>query len=170
MVSRSVRGVYNCFFCEMDAHMQKNSAVPALPTGPILQAVLPVPPSVNRMYRNVPRVGRVSTRELLLFKEESLYRLNLAPVRDVKMIEFLHACYAKRQHLPLHLEIIFYYKTLWRVDVDSGIKAVQDVLFQFLSLNDNLVVDISVKKRADAKSPHCKIRLSFAQMGGNEEW
>lgn len=152
--------------------MQKKLVAPV--QGLILQATLPLPTGVNNMYRNVPGVGRVSTRELLLFKKEALQHLDQADVQDWEMIKFVRDCYAKRHYLPLSLEIIFYYRTMWKQDVDSGVKALQDLIFTFLKLksfklNDTLVIDLDVKKRTNPENPHCKFRLSFTQIGG-EEW
>ena len=144
----------------------------ALPVGPILQAVLPLPPSANGMYKNVPGVGRVSTAELLLFKEEALYRLNFAASETSwKAIELLRINAQKKNYLPLKLEIIICCKTMWKSDLDNRIKALQDTIFQFMAMpkEDFLVVELDAKKRANPSHPHCKFRLSFAEIGG-EEW
>lgn len=143
---------------------------------PFLQAALPLPPSVDRMYRNIrwkradgrESSSRAATTELLTFQREALYQLNHhAEIHDRLVIEQIRAHKAK---VPLKIEIVFYYKTMWKVDVDSGVKAAQDITFQFLALNDNMVSDQIVMKRVNRVNPHCKIRLSFAQIEEDNQW
>jgi Endodeoxyribonuclease RusA len=135
-----------------------------------LIAHLPKPPSTNNLYRNVPGVGRVSTPALLRFQREALICLSQAKHQDWQTIEYIRACKAKNLFLPLKIEIIFYYKTMWRQDGDSGIKATQDIIFQFLALNDTLVTDLDIKKRVNRENPHCCVRLSLANLEGDEQW
>lgn len=152
--------------------MQKDIA--SIPIqGPFLQATLPLPPSANNMYKNISwrrQDGKMSSRraatpELLIFQKEALYRLSQARVQNWTLIEFIRT---SKKKVPLYLELVFYRRTLWKMDEDAQIKAAQDVIFQFLALNDTLVTDIYARKRVDQDNPHCTIALSFAQIGGDE--
>lgn len=147
-------------------------SISSAPDKPFLQATLPLPPSINQMYKNVPGIGRVSTAELLRFKEEALYKLNLARGTNWQAIETLRMNVQQKKYLPLKLEVIFYCKELWKRDLDNCVKALQDTVFQFLTMpkEDFLVVDLNTKKRENPTHPHCKFRLSFTSIGGEEEW
>lgn len=149
-----------------------------LPAEPFLVARLPLPPSVNALYKTVPwtttdgvrTTRRVATQEYLTFQQEALYSLNQAQV-DWEVVAHIRERKSKRWFLPLKLDAIYYVEHLWIGDTDNMVKALQDTIFgRFLLLNDTLVTDLSVKKRLATGEPYCKVSLSFAEIGGGEEW
>jgi Holliday junction resolvase RusA-like endonuclease len=134
--------------------------------------------SANRMTKDViryrkdgtPYAKRVSTNELEIFQWAIKPELGKAKLQDWKAIEHIRE-YMKRtgEKVPLKLAIIFYFPTLWKRDTSNYIKALEDtLLYQFLMLNDNIVVDIHAQKLADPKNPRCEIRLSVTEIGGAE--
>jgi Holliday junction resolvase RusA-like endonuclease len=150
--------------------MEKTSSALPLPSTPFLQAVLPLPPSLNAMYKNVPGVGRVSTPELLWFKKEAPKWISKTQIVDWSIIQVIRESKESGQFPPLKLEIKFFFKTMWRRDTDNGIKPVQDAVLQYLALDDILVVDVSARKYKSAGEPYCKFRLLVTDLSGGEEW
>ncbi len=97
------------------------------------------------------------------FKFEAYYRFKEAKyaIIDQAAINFV-----AEMDIPLELTIIFYLKSvgkfhasLYKRDIDGGIKATIDVLFDFLSLNDKIIVDLAVKKRVAIEEPHIYLEL-----------
>lgn len=140
---------------------------PSVVSQPFFSARLPLPPGVNKSYKivSIPSKakGRVIHRlaaspELEQFKQDAIYLLRQPDqYHDYPIITKIRESYIK---VPLHLELIFYFTTLWKKDEDGGIKAVQDAVFQHLQLNDNLVIDLHVQKRVDRDDPRVEISLS----------
>jgi Holliday junction resolvase RusA-like endonuclease len=137
---------------------------PEVTVKPFLCArLLTLPPGINRSYKiasispkHKPSYRRLcATQELATFKESALYELSRASV-DWRIVEAIRTSSVK---VPLALTIRFYFPTLWRRDIDGGVKAVQDSVFQYLALNDNLIVEKYVSKAADPECPRVEIEL-----------
>lgn len=131
----------------------------------ILNAVMPLPPSVNKSYkvvcvrilrRLVHRIG--PTPELEQFKQLAALMLNKSSLDKTA----LWLVQSAKKKVPLVVNLTFYFPTMWKRDVDSGIKSAMDAAFNYLKLNDNLVVEVNAKKRVDAKNPRCEIVVMFA--------
>ena len=132
---------------------------------PFYRAVLPVPPSINRSYMVVKiltkmriwkhRIG--ATPELQQFKKDAATTLSAHRMTKEQqaVLSAIKAKEAKGIHQPLAVEITLYFKTLWKRDIDGGIKSAQDAVFTWLELNDSRVVDLHVRKRVDAFDPFC---------------
>src|SRR5712675_2635370 len=129
------------------------------PTEPFLVATLPLPPGINGSYNTNHGAQFFSSVELKQFKQDALMVLayDKAVVRNWNAVDAIRI---SKQHVPLDLSIDFYFKTLWKRDIDGCIKAVQDVVFKYLGLNDNLVVRLPIEKWADASNLRCEISLS----------
>jgi crossover junction endodeoxyribonuclease RusA len=130
----------------------------------ICYATLPIPPGINASYK-IARHGRshrlCATPELELFKQLAILALIDQQYKKIDRGQ-LGLIDQSKEKIPLALEIDFYYPTLWRHDVDSGVKAVQDILLKHLGLNDNRIVDLHVRKFADRENPRVEARLLFA--------
>jgi Holliday junction resolvase RusA-like endonuclease len=136
-------------------------------TGPILRAALPLPPGINHSYKIV-RIGKAhrlaATPELKAFKDEARLRLYQ---QDAQLDwPTISAIRASKNKIALQATITFFLSTLWKTDVDAGIKAVIDASFDYMSLNDNLLVYLVTKKRTDAENPRCEIVIDLAEIGG----
>ncbi len=115
-----------------------------------------LPPGINASYQ--PGNGRnpiVGTKELHQFKDDAALLLSQG-YHDWALINALRA---SRRKVPLRMEIHFYFKSLWRCDIDGGIKAVMDAVFNRLGLNDNLVVDLHISKEADPENPRVEVEV-----------
>ena len=64
---------------------------------------------------------------------------------------------AKQHYQPLAVAITLYFSTLWKRDIDGGVKSAQDAVFTRLELNDSRVVDLHVRKHVDAFNPRCEV-------------
>jgi crossover junction endodeoxyribonuclease RusA len=121
------------------------------PTGE-LALVLPLPPSINHQYATVQgrrvlsRAGREFKR---LVVEEIENWLDKHPHVDVGLF----------QQPYLALTITFYFMSALRRDLDGGLKIAQDALCEALGVNDNLVIEIHLRKRVDRLFPRMEMRL-----------
>jgi Holliday junction resolvase RusA-like endonuclease len=125
---------------------------------------LPLPPGINQSYKPVHiarRDGREysgigSTRELLQFKKDAAKELLQAEV-DWQQVDHIRA--SRRHKIPLACEVIFFFKTMWKRDIDGGEKHCIDAVFEYLKLNDNLLVDLHMKKLIDPNDPHTDVHI-----------
>ena len=123
---------------------------------PFLSGTLPLPPGVNRSYK--PGSGRhpiVGTPALRQFKADAALLLSQS-YHDWPQIEALRT---SRRKTPLRMDIIFYFESLWRSDIDGKVKAVMDAVFCHLELNDVLVVEMPVFKKADPRNPRVEFEV-----------
>lgn len=120
----------------------------------IVSATLPLPPGINASYKS-GKGKFYGSAELRAFKDEAQYAL-LASGLDWPVI---HSIQASKKKTPLVATIDFYFPTLWKRDIDGGEKAVIDVLFDYICLNDNLIVEKHTRKLVDRGNPRCEIRV-----------
>ena len=123
---------------------------------PFFVATLPLPPSINHQYLPVPLADvkrRQPHRPLILAPEARDWKLaaTLLLAKATVKQEILDS--VRRSRKPaLGVLLCFYFKDLWKRDVDGGIKITLDTVFTYLGLNDNLVTDLHVtKRRADGQ-------------------
>jgi crossover junction endodeoxyribonuclease RusA len=117
-----------------------------------LRLVLPLPPSINHQYATVQgrRVLARSGREFkALVAEEMESWLDEHPLFDVALFQ--------RHYLAL--TITFYFASVLRRDLDGGLKIAQDALCEALGVNDNLVIEIHLRKRVDRHCPRIEVHL-----------
>jgi crossover junction endodeoxyribonuclease RusA len=67
--------------------------------------------------------------------------------------------------LPLALDLRFYFVSALRRDIDGGLKITQDALCEALGINDNLIVEVLLRKEIDAAAPRMELSLRIAQNG-----
>jgi crossover junction endodeoxyribonuclease RusA len=118
-----------------------------------LVLVLPLPPSINHQYATVQgrRVLSRAGREFKsLVAEEVENWLDKGPHVDVTLFQ--------RHYLAL--TITFYFRSALRRDLDGGLKIAQDALCEALGVNDNLVIEIHLRKRVDRHSPRMEVQLT----------
>lgn len=118
-----------------------------------LELTLPLPPSINHQYATVQgrRVLSRTGREFkALVTEEIGQWLDEHHDFDTQFLQ--------RHYLALTLT--FYFTTALRRDLDSGLKIAQDALCEALGVNDNLVVEIHLRKRVDRHSPRMEVLLA----------
>jgi crossover junction endodeoxyribonuclease RusA len=141
---------------------------------PFLQATLPLPTSTNAS--RVPVNGRlISSRELKQFKSDAHMLLikTVLDMPDEDKSEYLRiknmvlaASKTRNKKIPIALDITAYLETLWRRDTSNFIKALEDVVFEHMGINDNLVVDIHIRKEVDRAHPRVEIAIRiFEEVG-----
>lgn len=119
-----------------------------------LAIVLPVPPSVNHQYASV-NGRRVLSRTGRDFK--ALVADEVEEWRDREGISNEMLALFGRHYLSL--AITFYFTSALRRDLDGGLKIAQDALCEALGVNDNLVVEIHLRKRIDRQCPRIDVVL-----------
>jgi Holliday junction resolvase RusA-like endonuclease len=128
---------------------------------------LPVPPSINRSYKSFlnPKTGKsafAGTSAHRTFKKAVVKALTKAMV-DKAVVEHIQAAKRKRIQIPLEVTLYFYFEHMWMRDIDSGLKAAIDAVFKYLKLNDNLIVDLHIKKRMDKADPRVHVEIRIAE-------
>jgi Holliday junction resolvase RusA-like endonuclease len=128
---------------------------------------LPVPPSINRSYKSFlnPKTGKsafAGTGTARAFKKAAAKQLANAVV-DRSVVDAIRAAKQKKQQIPLEVTIHFYFEHRWTRDIDSGLKVAIDAVFKHLKMNDNLIVDLHIKKRMDKTDPRVHIEISIAE-------
>lgn len=146
--------------------------VPVVETSPAIQKSAPffsgrmaLPPSVNHSYKPIVRRGvpaTVGDPDLHAFKEHAAWELKLSSV-DWHVVNAIKASdkasgKAKR-HVPLVVRVKFYFETMWRRDLDGGVKAAVDAVFSYLGLNDNLIVHMCLSKEENRVDPHVEVEV-----------
>jgi len=135
-------------------------------TGCLFRGRLPLLPGINQSYKIV-RVKRAGggeyqrlgeTSVLRQFKKDAALELSQTKV-DRKLWEQIR--HALPRKTPLQGEITFFFETMWRRDVDGGIKHVVDAVFAHLILNDNLLVDLHIKKQVNRDDPHVDVEINL---------
>ncbi len=129
------------------------------PLQPFFKGTMPVPPGVNRSYKpGNRRHPIVSTKELAQFKKDAA--LMLADYeKTFHDWSLINAIRDSRLKVPLRMNITFYFKSLWKSDIDGGIKAVIDAVFHRLDLNDVLNVKLCIEKYADPDRPRVEVEV-----------
>jgi len=138
----------------------------------LYKASMPImPPGINASYK----VGIYSGSAKMIHSEkakafilEAYYRFQEA---KYAIIDREAIALVSQKKTPLELCITFYLKqrgkyesSLYKRDVDGGIKAIIDVLFDFIGIDDKLIVDMSVKKRVAIEEPHIYLELRTLDM------
>lgn len=128
---------------------------------------LPVPPSINRSYKSFlnPETGKsafAGTSAARKFKKAAEKALADAVV-DWSVVEHIRAAKLKKIQTPLEMTMHFYFEYMWMRDIDSGIKTAMDTTFKHLKLNDNLIVELHIKKRMDKADPRVDISICIAE-------
>jgi crossover junction endodeoxyribonuclease RusA len=124
-------------------------------TDPVfLTLTLPLPPSINHQYATVQ--GR-----RLLSSAGRRFKTHVGQ-------EVLCLLAARRQTTPpehglnrlrLALDLHFYFTSMLRRDIDGGLKITQDALCEALGINDNRIVEVSLRKDVDACAPRMELSL-----------
>lgn len=133
----------------------------------LLCATLPLPPGLNKSYKTATRYinGQyrsilAKTNEAAMFEQEAFLRLNGA-MRNNAVIDRVRTSTGKDK-LGVAVELCYYFRTLWRRDVDGGDKAALDVIFRHMGINDNRVLDLHVRKRVDSEKPRLEATVRIA--------
>jgi crossover junction endodeoxyribonuclease RusA len=59
----------------------------------------------------------------------------------------------------LALDLRFYFMSVMRRDIDGGLKITQDALCEALGIDDNRIVEVSLRKDVDTTAPRMELSL-----------
>jgi len=123
----------------------------------LLRLILPIPPSINHHYATVNgrRVLSAAGRRFkTLVGQEVLCALSKhAGGRGLL---------AGQSNAPLALDLRFYFVSELRRDIDGGLKITQDAVCEALGINDNRIVEVTLRKDRDAVAPRMELALRAA--------
>lgn len=103
---------------------------------------LPYPVGINRMYRNVPNVGRVLTNDAIQWKGEAQ--------------SILQAYGGQYTMQPVKVSIKLFRKRR-AGDIDGGLKIILDALKGTVIRDDEQVVSLFVERFEDSVRPRCEV-------------
>ena len=117
-----------------------------------LRLTLPLPPGVNNQYVTVGK------RRALSKSAKAFRRSVAAIVRDgFSQGKIREEWLAAAREQPLACDLVFYFETPYRRDLDGGLKIALDALFDALGLDDRYVVSITLTKQIDPLNPRAEI-------------
>jgi len=119
-----------------------------------LHLVLPLPPSINHQYATVQGrrvLSSAGRRFKALVGQEVLCAL-AERKSGPPLGEMLDGT-------PLALDLRFYFESELRRDIDGGLKIAQDAVCEALGLNDNRIVEVTLRKKRDAAAPRLELSL-----------
>ena len=125
--------------------------------GDFLRLVLPIPPSINHHYATVNgrRVLSAAGRRFkTLVGQEVLCALSKRT--DARGL------LGGQSTVPLALDLRFYFVSELRRDIDGGLKITQDAVCEALGINDNRIVEVTLRKGRDAAVPRMELALRTA--------
>jgi crossover junction endodeoxyribonuclease RusA len=126
-----------------------------------LRLVLPLPPSINHQYATVQGrrvLSSASRRFKAVVGQEVLCALakrNSGPPLG-QMLE----------GTPLALDLLFYFESKLRRDIDGGLKITQDAVCEAIGINDNRIVEVTLRKKQDAAAPRLELSLRVLSPSG----
>ncbi|MFI5405196.1 MAG: RusA family crossover junction endodeoxyribonuclease [Nitrososphaerales archaeon] len=115
---------------------------------------IPIPPSVNHMYRTLPNYRRCKTKYLLDFEKDfelwvllNKEAINTArkEIKDSKYLKLDLRFYLKRPTL------FCLNNTVKKMDISNRIKAVEDAVSNLLGIDDSLFFQVSASKEVADK-------------------
>jgi crossover junction endodeoxyribonuclease RusA len=120
----------------------------------ILRLTLPLPPSVNNQYVTVGR-------RRVLSKDAKAFRRSVAGiVRDRLTTGAISERWLDElRGNPFACDLIFYFETPYKRDLDGGLKIALDAVCDALQLDDRHIVSITLTKQIDPLNPHLQIEL-----------
>jgi hypothetical protein len=132
---------------------------------PFFRGRMKLPPSVNEAYTLVrihPKDGEPFNRigpskKLERFKADAAAEL-LGATCDRSVVKAIYESYEKERYVPLVVSVRFFFREMWKRDVDGGLKFVVDAAFEAMGLNDKLVVKVrDLDKEVNRRDPHAEI-------------
>ncbi|MCO5176007.1 MAG: RusA family crossover junction endodeoxyribonuclease [Thermomicrobiales bacterium] len=122
-----------------------------------LCVTLPLPPSVNNQYVTVGR-RRVLSRAAKVFRKDAGVIIDRL-LADGAITE---AWLDTLRGQPLACDLVFFFETPFKRDLDGGLKISLDALCERLGLDDRYVVSLTLAKQLDPLRPRVEIELGPA--------
>jgi crossover junction endodeoxyribonuclease RusA len=123
-----------------------------------LRVTLPLPPGVNNQYVSVGN-RRVLSREAKVF-----HRDVAAVCRDLLRRGAIDdAWLAALRGKPFACDLVFWFETPFKRDLDGGLKITLDAVCTQLGLDDRYVVSLTLEKRLDPLHPRLELEIGPAE-------
>jgi crossover junction endodeoxyribonuclease RusA len=118
-----------------------------------LRLVLPLPPGVNNQYVTVGK------RRVLSKPAQTFRRDVAAHIRERQTRENLDPWLATLREQPFACDLVFYFETPFKRDLDGGLKIALDAVCEALGLDDRYIVALTLEKRIDPLRPRLELEL-----------
>jgi crossover junction endodeoxyribonuclease RusA len=125
-----------------------------------LRLKLPLPPGVNNQYVTVGK-RRVLSKQAKAFHRDA--GLVIRERRSQGAIDDDWLAGLREQ--PLACDLVFYFETPYKRDLDGGLKITLDAVCTLLGLDDRYIVSLTLEKRLDPLHPRVELEL-----GAAEDW
>ena len=122
-----------------------------------LSVTLPLPPGINNQYVSVGR-RRVLSKSAKAFHKDAGTVLRELLQRGTITDEWL----ATLREQPLACDLVFFFETPFKRDLDGGLKIALDALCEVFDLDDRYVVSLTLEKRIDPLRPRLELELGPA--------
>ncbi len=125
-----------------------------------LRLTLPLPPGVNNQYVTVGK------RRVLSKQARAFHRETGVVIGDKRSYGGVDDAWLQSLHeQPLACDLVFYFETPFRRDLDGGLKITLDAVCTLLDLDDRYIVSLTLEKRLDPLHPRVELEL-----GPAEDW
>lgn len=122
-----------------------------------LRLQLPLPPGVNNQYVTVGK------RRVLSKTAKAFHRDAGVVVREERAAGKIDDDWlAGLREQPLACDLVFYFETPFRRDLDGGLKITLDAVCNLLGLDDRYIVSLHLDKRIDPLRPRVELELGPA--------
>ncbi|MEX2315294.1 MAG: RusA family crossover junction endodeoxyribonuclease, partial [Thermomicrobiales bacterium] len=117
-----------------------------------------LPPGVNNQYVTVGK------RRVLSKQARAFHREAGVVVGDKRSQGAVDDGWLERLHeQPLACDLVFYFETPFRRDLDGGLKITLDAVCALLGLDDRYIVSLTLEKRLDPLHPRVELELGPAE-------
>ncbi len=120
-----------------------------------MRFTLPLPPSINNQYVTVGH-KRVLSREASAFKKQVAAAVENAVSHDAALLAELE----EMRETPLGVDLLFYFASPRKRDLDGGLKIALDSICGALGLDDRDVVDLHLAKYLDPLNPRVELDIA----------
>ena len=123
-----------------------------------LRLTLPLPPGVNNQYVTVGK------RRVLSKHARAFHRDTGVVIREQHSLGTIDDEWLTSLHeQPLACDLVFYFETPYKRDLDGGLKITLDAVCTLLSLDDRYIVSLTLEKRLDPLHPRVELELGPAE-------
>lgn len=121
-----------------------------------LRLTMPLPPSVNNQYVTINRRRRLSP-DAKKFRRAAANMLRPQIGADPAIEQFMETLV----NAPFACDMIFFFETPFKRDLDGGLKIALDALSEALGIDDRYAVSITLEKRIDPLTPRLEVEIGL---------
>ena len=121
-----------------------------------LRLTLPLPPSVNNQYVTIGRRRRLSP-EAKKFRRAAANALRPQIGANEEVETFMQGL----ENMPFACDMVFYFETPFKRDLDGGLKIALDALSEALGIDDRYAVSLTLEKRIDPLNPRLDVEIGL---------